>query len=79
MAKVYILCKQYPEVGAVTFVCGPDPRMPTFHPTPEPAARFEEMEDALLFRSLMPHQLGGTEKYRVHELLPDGRIIDVEA
>lgn len=78
MAKVYVLAKQYPEMGgAAVFVCG-DPRMPTFHPTAEPAFRFEEMEDALLYRKAMPHQLGGTEPYRVHELLPDGRIIDVE-
>jgi len=76
--KVYVLAKQHPHMGgAVTFVCG-DPRMPSFSPVPEPASQFEEIEDALLYRAVMPHLLGGTGAYRVHELLLNGQIIDVE-
>jgi hypothetical protein len=78
--KTYVLCKKHPLIGphAIAFVCGLDPRMPTFDPTAKPAARFETPEDAVRFRSLMPHQLGGTEAYHVYELLEDGQLIDVE-
>jgi hypothetical protein len=60
------------------FICGSHPKMVMFHPDVEHAARFGCIDEALAFRSLMDYQLGGTEKYRVHELLPDGRFIDVE-
>ena len=78
--KTFVLCQQYPQMGdAIVFVCGPSPQMPTFDPTPGPAVRFGSPEDAQAFRALMPWQLGGGPKqYRVHELLPDGSVIDVE-
>jgi hypothetical protein len=76
--KQCVLCKRDPQYNVVVFVGGGDPRTPTFDRDVTRAAKFESVDDALLCRSLMPHQLGGTEKYRVHELLPDGQIIDVE-
>jgi hypothetical protein len=73
----YVLCKVDPQFGVEMFVCG-HPRMPSFDRDSGRAAKFESAEEALAFRSRMDHQIGGTDKYRVHELLPDGRIIDVE-
>jgi hypothetical protein len=53
--------------------------MPTFDYEVERAARFDTIEDARLCRSLMPHMLGGgAERYHVHELHPDGRLVDLE-
>jgi hypothetical protein len=79
MAKQYVLCKVDPQFRMVVFVGG-DPRMPTFYPN-DPAGAFkaESIDEALACRSLMPYQLGGgAEAYHVHELLPDGQVIDVE-
>jgi hypothetical protein len=78
MDTVYVLCKEHPQYRTVTFICGPDPKTPIHAATPEEAAKFESIKHALKHRSAMPHQPGGTEYYRVHELRPDGRIIDVE-
>jgi hypothetical protein len=75
----YVLCRQYPD-GAQVFLCrqflpGGDP---TFDIRPEPAMRFASPQDALAWRWSLPHQLGGTEHYRVHELHPDGQLVRVE-
>jgi hypothetical protein len=73
----YVLCKLDPQYGVAVFICG-GPMAPTFDRDVERAARFESIEDAQLLRSGLPHVLGGTDKYRVHEVLPDGSIQDVE-
>jgi len=61
------------------FICGgPYFPQPTFDTDVARAAKFDSIQDALAVRSMMPHLLGGTHKYRVHELLPDGSLVDVE-
>jgi hypothetical protein len=59
------------------FICG-GPFPPTFDVDVSRAARFDSVEDALIVRTNMPHQLGGNDQYHVHEVLPDGRVVDVE-
>ena len=60
----YVLCKVDPQYGVAVFVCG-HPKMPSFDRDSTRAASFETREEALLYRSLMDHQLGGTDKYGV--------------
>jgi hypothetical protein len=74
----YVLGKSYPEMGGTLFVCGNHPKMVMFHPDIEYAAKFASPEEAVAFRSLMDHQLGGTHKYHVHEFA-GGRLRDLEA
>jgi hypothetical protein len=74
----FVLGKYYPELGGSVFICGQHPRLVTFHPEVQYATRFESVEDALVFRFCMDHQLGGKAKYRVHEVLPGGVVQDVE-
>jgi hypothetical protein len=54
----------------------------TFHPTFDAdvsrAAKFDTPADALTARSIMAHQLGGNEKYKVHELRDDGSLQQIE-
>jgi hypothetical protein len=76
----YVLGKTYPEMGgAMMFICGNHPKMPFFHSDVESATKFGSPEDALVFRYNMDHQLGGTEKYHIHELVPGGGVRDLEA
>lgn len=78
MANDYVLLSQHPRTNAVTFVGGADPRAATFWPTRAGAARFPTPGAALTFRGQMAPQPGGTGAYHVHELLPDGRLLNVE-
>lgn len=73
----YVLCKVDPQYGAAVCICG-GPFPPTFDIDVERAARFDSIEEALIVRAGLPHLLGGKHKYRVHEVLPDGTIVDVE-
>ena len=78
MANEYVLLKQHPRTNAVTFVGGVAPLAATFGPARAGAARFPTPGDALAFREHMARQPGGTGEYHVHELLPDGRLMNVE-
>jgi hypothetical protein len=73
--KTFVLCKDYPEMYQRLFICGNDPRWPTFDHDLARAATFPSPEDAIAFRDQMGHQLGGTDKYAVHELLSDGELL----
>jgi len=73
----FVLGKFYSVTGETKFICG-GPIGPTFDSDVERAAKFDSIKDALLHRSALPQVLGGTAKYRVHEVLPDGSIRDVE-
>jgi hypothetical protein len=73
----YVLAKYHPEMQGHVFICG-GPLAPTFDPDVSKAATFDSIDDALLLRSGLPHLLGGTDAYHVHEVLPDGRVVDVE-
>ena len=76
--SAFVLCKKFPDVGRIVFVCGTSADTPGFNDTPERASRFDTREAALEYRSQMGHQLGGTDEYHVHELLADGRLVDAE-
>jgi hypothetical protein len=76
MAK-YVLGKYYPQMRGHVFICG-GAMAPTFDPDVSRAFKMDSTEVALLLRSGLPHLLGGTDAYHVHEVLPDGRVIDVE-
>jgi hypothetical protein len=73
----FVLAKHYPEMRTHVFICG-GPMAPTFDQDVERAAKFDTIEDALLVRQGLPHLLGGTHMYRVHQVLPDGTVRDVE-
>jgi hypothetical protein len=74
----YVLGSPHANTGQITFVCGNDPKSTGFAlDDPRPATRFDSPESALAFRARMRHQLGGTQKFQVHELLPDGRVVSL--
>ena len=77
MVREYVLLSQHPRTLAVTFVGGVDPRRPTLHPTRVGAARFPTVGEALAFRGQMANQPGASA-YHVHQLLPDGRLMNEE-
>jgi hypothetical protein len=76
----YVLRKQH-LVGRVvmtSFVCGDDPRRRSFDSDVERAKHFATPDAALSYRNQMPRQLGGTaQEYRVNEVLPDGKLVDL--
>jgi hypothetical protein len=73
----YVLANYHPEMRGYVFMCGgPTPAM--FDTDLSLAARFDTIKDALLVRSMLPHQLGGTDAYRVYELHPGGNLLTVE-
>jgi hypothetical protein len=75
----YVLCKRDAGLGSQLFVCGPDPRLATLDYRPAAAVRFPDPDSAAAYRARMGHQFGGTDKYHVNELLPGGRLVDLEA
>ena len=77
MAREYVLLSQHPRTLAVTFVGGADPRRATLYPTRLGAARFPTVAEAMTFRGQMAEQPGAAA-YHVHELLLDGRLMNVE-
>jgi hypothetical protein len=77
--KQYVLGKFHPEFRGTMLIGGSHPKMPMFHPDLEYARKFGSVEEALAFRMSMDHQLGGTDKYHVHEVQPDGGLLDLEA
>src|SRR5437660_1428218 len=78
MAKEYVLLKQHPRTNVVTFVGGTDPCSAAFCPTRAGATRFPTPGEALTFRDQMARQPGGAGEYHVHELVQDGRLMNVE-
>jgi hypothetical protein len=77
--KTYVLCNWHPEVQQGTFVCALVAGSVTYHPTPEPAVRFDTIAEAIAHRHAIADKLTwGAHKYRVHELLPDGQLVDFE-
>jgi hypothetical protein len=77
LVKTYVLCTV--DSNETIFVCSPNPRMPVFHFDRYQALKFSSPQEALEHRSFMDHQLGGKEQYRVHEVMPDGSLVDVES
>lgn len=57
----YILAQYHPEMRGHVFICG-GPIPPTFDVDVRRAARFDSIEEALLVRHAMPHQLGGNDQ-----------------
>jgi hypothetical protein len=76
--KTFVLAKHHSLPPGTTFVCGSDPRLATLDADRECAARFDSPEAARAFRGRLGHQLGDPSAYHVHELHPDGRLIDLE-
>ena len=77
--KTYVLCNWHPDMHAGTCISSLDAAGVAYNPAPEHALRFKTVEEAIAFRSANVSQLTyGAHKYRVHELLPDGRLVDVE-
>jgi hypothetical protein len=77
--KTYVLCNWHSRYEKGTFVCAMVGGSITYDPTPGPAARFGSIEEALAYRRAIANQLNfGAHKYRVHELLSDGGLVDVE-
>ena len=75
--KQYVLCKQHPNYPML-FVCGDEPRFRSLDNDSARAKQFTTPEDALAYRREMRYEVGGTDSYRVHELLPDGHLVAVE-
>jgi hypothetical protein len=76
----YVLLKQHltGRLFLTSFVCGEDARRRSFHSDVDQAKHFATPDAALVYRSLMPRQLGGAaEEYRVHQILPDGKLVDI--
>jgi hypothetical protein len=76
----YVLRKQHltGRTLMTSFVCGDDPRRRSFHSDVDQAKHFATSAAALAYRNLMPRQLGGAaEEYRVHQILPDGKFVDL--
>jgi hypothetical protein len=75
--KQFVLGKSYPGMKGVTCICGTGPNQIRFHPDVENAIKFGTVEEALAFRQEMGHQVGGTDQYHVHEILPSGGLRDL--
>jgi hypothetical protein len=75
--KQYVLCKNDPNFP-ILFVCGDEPRFRTLDNDRARAKRFLTPEEALAYRREMRYELGGTDKYHVHELLPAGQLVPVD-
>jgi hypothetical protein len=77
----YVLLKQHLTgrlLVTSSFVCGDDPRRRSFHGDVDQAKQFATPEAALAYRNLMPRQLGGAAvDYRVHQILPDGKLVNL--
>jgi hypothetical protein len=76
----YVLLKQHltGRLLMTSFVCGDDPRQRSFQSDVDQAKHFATPDAALAYRTQMPRQLGGTaEQYRVHQILPDGKLVDL--
>lgn len=77
MKNPYVLCRRYPDSGKLGFIGGSSPLYRTYVPYPGMAVRFDSIEAALQWKDELFYE-EDMIAFRVHELLPDGGVVDVE-